>query len=383
MSSSRSIRILIPLLLLLVAHPAAAQRWVSVDVGLTHTCALDSRGRAFCWGSNKQGELGVRTPQECGYGRHGEGEFCFPSGSREPVAVGGGMRFRAISAGTNVSCGLDGRGRAWCWGGGVGAVREGCEGDFVCTFHPRPFAPEMRFRSLRAGEDGVCGITRAGAGHCWRRARDAGEWPMTPVAPGERLVWVDQHSDWLYPEIQIICAATVDGRAFCHGDNRMAQLGAGDTVRRTGAARVASAARFVRVQAWRSSGCGLTATGAAECWGEAESPPYRSGAPSDPSWFACGPSTWCSGPRPVAPGLRFAALAYDYDRFCGVDAAGQVQCWGMDGVPSPMAEGVRFTTLEGGRTHTCGVAHDGAIWCWERTTSARPIEVVRAPDPPR
>jgi hypothetical protein len=355
-----------------------------VDVGLSHTCALDSRGRAFCWGINYHGELGARTPETCAPAHHGGRRSCYASVSREPVAVAGEMRFRAISAGGHVGCGLDAEGRAWCWGGAVGSATEGCASGEVCAFDPRPFAPEMRFRSLRVGEDGVCGITRDGAGHCWRPVRGSTEWAMTPVAPGERLAWVDQYGDWMDRDEQLICAVEVDGRAFCHGENRLAQLGTGDTVPRAGAARVASAARFVRVHPWASSACGLTAAGGVECWGAAERrPSWPGGAPSNPAFFACVMSVWCSGPYTVAPGLRFSALTVVRDRFCGVDTAGQVHCWDWDGVPSHVAEGVRFTTLEGGETHACGLTRDGAIWCWGQDVALDQTQLVRAPAPPR
>lgn len=384
MSSSRSIRILIPLLLLLVPRPAAAQRWVSVDVGLSHTCALDSRGRAFCWGLNYHGELGARTPETCAPAHHGGGQSCYASASREPLAVGGGMRFRAIGAGGRVSCGLDAQGRAWCWGGAVGTATERCASGEVCAFHPQPFAPEMRFRSLRVGEDGVCGITQAGAGHCWRPVRGSTEWAMTSVAPGERLAWVDQYGDWMDRDEQLICAVAADGRAFCQGSNRLAQLGTGDTVPRAGAARVASAARFVRVQPTHSLACGMTAQGAVQCWGAAERrPSWPGGAPSNPAFFACVMSVWCSGPRTVAPGLRFRALTVVRDRFCGVDTAGQVHCWDWDGVPARAAEGVRFATLEGGETHACGLTAEGAVWCWGQDVAQDQNQLVRAPAPPR
>ncbi|HEX6370926.1 MAG TPA: hypothetical protein VF006_18550 [Longimicrobium sp.] len=384
MPAPRSVRILIPLLLLLLSPRAAkAQRWVAVDVGSSHTCALDSRGRAFCWGINHYGELGAHTPETCAPAHHGGERSCYASPSREPVAVAGGTRFRSISAGSNVSCGLDGRGRAWCWGQDVGTARGGCARGEVCAFAPQPFAPEMAFRFLRVAEDAVCGITRQGAGHCWRPVHGRPGRAMTEVAPGERLAWVDHYGDWMARDEHLICAATVDGRALCQGMNDLAQLGAGDTVPRTGAVRVASAARFTRVHPWGWSACGLTAEGAAECWGAAEPrPSWPGGAPSNPAFFACGTSAWCSGPRAAAPGLRFAALTFVDDRFCGL-AAGEVHCWGIEGVPVRAAEGLRFTALEGGETHACGLTRDGAIWCWGQDVDEDLTQPVRVPDPPR
>jgi hypothetical protein len=388
MSASRSIRILIPLLLLVpIPRAAQAQRWVSVDVGTWHTCALDSRGRAFCWGNNHHGELGARTPETCAAAHHGGGSTCYASASREPVAVavGGGTHFRSISVGGNVSCGLDGDGRVWCWGQNVGSQEAGCASRHACSFDPLPFAPETAFRFLRVGEDAVCGITREGAGHCWRPVRGRpGKWAMTEVAPGETLAWLDHYGDWMARDEHVICAVTVEGRALCQGLNIFAQLGAGDTVPRPGAVRVASGARFVRVHPWASSTCGVTADGTVECWGAAEARPYwPGGTPSDSSFFACRMSAWCSGPREVAPGMRLSALTVVGDRFCGLQPTGEVHCWGVGRPPARVAEGVHFTTLEGGETHACGLTGEGAVWCWRNEPGAPGVQLVRAPDPPR
>jgi hypothetical protein len=380
----RALSIVLALLLLSGTRtPTAAQRWTAVDVGTQHACALDGGGRAWCWGINHHGELGAPTPRTCGQSHHGESSPCWASESSQPVPVSGGMPFRALSAGGNVSCALDGDGRAWCWGENVGRTTEGCASGGVCSFHPVPFAPEMTFASIRVGEDGVCGITTEGAGHCWRPAR-GGVWAMTPVAPGERLASVDQYGDWMSRGEQIICAVTTDGRALCQGENDYAQLGAGDTVPRAAAVRVASEARFARVQPWSGSSCGVTAEGGLVCWGVARSrPSWPDGTPPEPYMFGCRYSGWCSGPRTIAPEMRFTALTVVRDRFCGLDAMGQAHCWGMDDVPRPVARGVRFATLEGAETHACGLTREGAIWCWKQNGSSPPDPPVRVPDPPR
>jgi hypothetical protein len=386
MSIPRATPILIALLLLSGLPGAArAQRWTAVDVGTGHSCALDAAGRAWCWGINHDGQLGAPTPRTCGASHHGERSRCWASESARPVPVSGGMPFRALSAGGNVSCALDADGRAWCWGKGVGAAAEGCASGGVCSFRPVPFAPQTAFAALRVGEDAVCGVTTGGAGHCWRPVRGGrGQWAMTAVAPGERLAWVDQYADWMDSDDQIICAVAADGRGLCQGMNDYAQLGAGDTVTYAQAVHVASQARFVRVHPWSGSTCGLTAEGGVACWGVARPrPSWPDGTPPEPYMFACGYSGWCSGPRTLSPEMRFTALAIVRDRFCALDASGRVHCWGRDDVPVRVAEGVRFTTLEGAETHACGLTREGAVWCWKQDSGARPGPPVRAPDPPR
>ncbi len=381
----RILPVLTALLLVLDAPAASAQGWAAVDAGSQHTCALDAGGRTFCWGINHYGELGAATPETCGHAHHPGQNACYPSPSSEPVEVGGGMRFRAISAGGERSCGLDDVGRAWCWGRGIGTAKAGCAGGIVCSVQPVRWMPDLVFRSLRLGEDAVCGITTEGAGHCWRPVRLAdGTWTPAAVAAGERLAWVDHYGDWMSRDEAVICAVAEDGRAFCQGMNEFGQLGAGDTVPREGPVRVASAERFAQVRPWSAWSCGLAADGAAHCWGAAEGrPSWPDGAPSNPAFFACRTSAWCSAPRPVATGLRFTALTFVYDRACGLTPAGEVHCWGIDGAPSRIGEGVRFTAIDGSETHACGLTDTREIWCWGNNIGGNLTRLVRAPDPPR
>jgi len=373
------------LLLTLGVRAGKAQAWASVDVGAGHACALDTGGRAFCWGNNHYGELGARTPETCGHAHHPGQRACYASASTAPVAVGGGMRFRALSAGGTRSCGLDDAGRAWCWGQEVGTATAGCASSLVCSSDPRPFAPELAFRSIRVGEDAVCGITADGAGTCWRPVRGtAGEWARTAVAPGERLAWIDHHGDWMNRAEYVACAVTGDGHVLCQGENDFAQLGAGDTMRHAGAVRVADTAAFAQVRPWALWTCALTRDGRAFCWGAAEARgSWPGGVPSRPGYVACGMSAWCSGPRPVVEGLRFATLTPVRDRFCGLAHDGRVHCWGQDGAAEAVAPGLRFVALEGGETRACALTREGEIWCWEASMGAPAVRPGRAPPPPR
>lgn len=77
----------------------------SISVGGFHTCALDSSGKAWCWGSDAQGQLG----------RGGLGDAV-----DEPVRVGGNLTFRSIHAGLGHTCGVTIVGDAYCWGANFG-----------------------------------------------------------------------------------------------------------------------------------------------------------------------------------------------------------------------------------------------------------------------
>ena len=76
---------------------------VSVTGGDDHTCALTDDGEAYCWGSNRFGQLG-------------DGNAGIEYWTPVPVAVTGGLSFRAIDAGWYHTCGTATNGKAYCWG---------------------------------------------------------------------------------------------------------------------------------------------------------------------------------------------------------------------------------------------------------------------------
>ena len=69
-------------------QPMDSQRFTAVATGVNHSCAINTEGVLYCWGSNDRGQLG--------------------SGFREPLTptpVMGDARFTAVSAGRGFTCG--------------------------------------------------------------------------------------------------------------------------------------------------------------------------------------------------------------------------------------------------------------------------------------
>ena len=77
-------------------------RFTSISVGFRTTCALDAKGRAYCWGYNSDGQVGDSTT----------------TNRSEPRPVIGGLVFREVHAGGDASCGITTDGETMCWGGG-------------------------------------------------------------------------------------------------------------------------------------------------------------------------------------------------------------------------------------------------------------------------
>ncbi len=124
--------------------------FVELSAGESHTCAVDTESRAWCWGVGSAGQLGT-------------GGF---ADSPVPVLVATDVRFRAIAAGSRHTCALDLEGRAWCWGhnafGRLG--REEASGPV-----PLPIAvsTDLRFTDITAGALHTCAIAEDGRAYCW------------------------------------------------------------------------------------------------------------------------------------------------------------------------------------------------------------------------
>jgi alpha-tubulin suppressor-like RCC1 family protein len=82
---------------------------------------------------------------------------------------------------------------------------------------------------------------------------------------------------------------------------------------------MASGLVFVRVISGWYHNCGLTATGAAYCWGFNFTGQLGDGTTTDRHT-----------PTPVAGGLTFASLALGVNHTCGVTTAGDLYCWGSN-----------------------------------------------------
>lgn len=224
-----------------------------------------------------------------------------------------------------------------------------------------------------------------------------------------------------------MCMLATDGRTLCWGSNERGQLGAPTTQRcmdgnldcSTAPVVAAGGATYKQIVASDLVTCGLTATGAASCWGMdlggqlgdglhasstspvtvADNHVFTVLAASDSTGLACGltadTSIWCwgtgfsfgtKGPAPSATPTRWDAisgtiawtkLALGQGHACGLDATGTAWCVGSasygllgDGIgvasalPVRVAGGHVFRDIAASIQHTCALAQDGQAWCW-------------------
>lgn len=353
-----------------LAAPLRAQpaRWTQVSVGDDHACALDARGRAYCWGNNHSAQLGARTPERCGIVGESGHRSCYPTASDSlPLLAAGGTPLVHVSAGRYVTCGVDAEGRALCWGQPLGppaAYADRCL-DGPCSFAPVPLE-SRRFAML----DMVarCAVERGGTALCWGGDfRDADE---------HRAPWSGIAMARVAGELEgpTYCAVAADGRVFCEGGPERGLLGNGTTDSASRGTAVDHPGAFAQVAVLYQWACALDAEGAAYCWGAAGS----GDAPNDGAGFErCnrwGRVSWCNTrPAPVSGGLRFRSVTAmprgsmpTVHEMVGLTAEGQAYAWDGFREPRPWHPEQRWESVSAGDWGQCGVTTDGALFCWGR-----------------
>jgi alpha-tubulin suppressor-like RCC1 family protein len=143
-------------------------RFRQLSAGTRHTCGVTSDGRAYCWGADAVGAGPDLLEAD------------------HPVAVTGGIRFRSVHSGSVSSCGLDDSGAAFCWGANAsGEVGTTPVGGTQVFDHPVAVSGGLTFRALEAGSSTYCGITDDERIACWGRGEfgELGAGNANSVAP--------------------------------------------------------------------------------------------------------------------------------------------------------------------------------------------------------
>jgi Alpha-tubulin suppressor and related RCC1 domain-containing proteins len=366
-----------------VLDDVGASQWSTVSVGTDHTCGLRVSGAAFCWGSNRDYQLGVA---------HGD-SVCGTAGATydcalAPQAVAPELKFVSISAGARHTCGITTNREAYCWGANdVGQV-----GDFAQT-SPTPvkIAGSLGWTEISAGFSHTCAVRTDGALYCWG-SNDRGQLgigsqsgsssmvrvplsvPVASVSAGQQrtcarstlgavycwgATWMSRSNgleisraqltpqavpnspamSWLSVGTFTTCGADVSGRAYCWEGNPRGQMGNGTQNGSTVPAPVASDLQFVQVSAGIVQSCGVVASGAGYCWGDDTF--GQLGVSPSALIERCGAQNLpCATiPTPVFGAQQFKEISTGFgSHVCGVTVKGNLYCWGL-GVSGQRGDG--------------------------------------------
>lgn len=343
------------------ACPAPPPRGLAktVAVGKQHACALLETGGVRCWG---------------GTGLVGDGTRALRATAVDVRGLSRGVLM--IGAGAEHTCALMEGGTVRCWGGN--SQFQLAIGNTASALEPISIGKlGSNVVGLAVGDEHSCSLHTGGSVTCWGNNDDLqlgvdpenmppGKTP-TPVVvaglPGDvtSIAAGGKHT----------CVATVEGQAWCWGDNTYGALGDGQAapLLRSLPVQVQGLSGPVRsLTAGTSHTCARVGDGDIECWGLNASgelgddtalnrvvPVRPAGLPSDMRQVRAGGGSTC-------------ALSLD----------GRARCWGVNNVgqlgdgtllhrPAPVSVsdlGGEVVDVDTGTSNTCAVLRDGRVQCW-------------------
>ncbi|MEM7130102.1 MAG: RCC1 repeat-containing protein [Chloroflexota bacterium] len=327
----------------------------NISAGVEHTCAVTDEQTVMCWGANGYGQLG-NSEQSARY---------------TPVNVEGlDQGVASISAGSDHICSLTDSNAIQCWG----RNDYGQLGDGTTSNRSTPVdvvdAPDNITAVSTGGSFGngrTCLVTDASTVLCWGNEYDG----LTEISG----LIDDIHTievGWNHT-----CVLNLSGTVNCWGSNYAGQLGDGTNLSGTTPTTVKDLPVGIRsISAGGEHTCALSAEGSVLCWGSNE---YGQ--------LGNGQKTNSNVPVDVEGlGSGIIAVAAGSEHTCAVTEAGTVKCWGHnhdgalgDGTNVDSAIPVDVQGLASAVTaiavdrswissFTCTLTAEGRVLCWGSNT---------------
>ncbi len=258
-------------------------QFASIAAGAT-TCAIATSGLAWCWGDDREKQLGVQAPLnqplDCG-------GFC-SFRPRTVASMFGARTFLEVDVGIHHTCGAS-ETQTFCWGSGV-VVPVTLQNVYLLgnsTIFSSDTAVVLSSGALRlisVGGEHACGLVLGVSAKCWGR-NDRGQ--LGIGSTGAQAIPATVAGPIVFAAItaggEHTCGLDGTGTPYCWGDNSSGQLGATTTgtcttVNQSGIpitvpcstvpVRAVGSLRFALLSAGLSHTCGVAVDGAAYCWGE-------------------------------------------------------------------------------------------------------------------
>ncbi len=375
---------------------------VAIAAGDTHTCALGVTGEIECWGDNISGQLGTgdhnmlsspgtKVPGytigveitagsqytcaldgkgigEC-WGRNAEGELGngTTNGSSFPISitgVAGTIDARFLASGPEFNCAGRGSGVLSCWGANSSSLGNGKSGTIPAR-NPVDVAVSPLFSASLADEH-ACGLAPDGRVACWgdNAFGDVGD---NSTTERDSPVFVMNGASALAAGSVHTCALHSNGTVSCWGSGVVGQLGNGIFADSHIPVPVSSLDHVVSIASGDFGTCAVRDDGTVSCWGNGSVGQLGNGATG----------IFSNIPVPVTGLSNAIAVAAGSNYFCALLANGGVSCWGSNGsgqlgnsntqqrsVPDAVSGLQDAVAIDAGDNHTCAVRAEGSAVCW-------------------
>ena len=260
----------------------------AISAGSRHTCAIRESGAIECWGNNEFGQadaprgsftaVSTGAYHACGLSETGEIECWGAKGSTDDFQTEFDQLqlvdpppgpFTAVSAEALYACGVRENGEIECWGDNLAGQTNVSQLRFGAD----------RFVAVSTGTYHACGLSETGAIECWGNtgiqagAGPSGSvYPFVAVSAGSFRTCAVRATQHFAPD----GGPPTEGELVCWGEGEPLDPIYPDSPGSPAPLRITvipfvlppPAGSFTAVSISGSFGCGLTSTGAIECWGD-------------------------------------------------------------------------------------------------------------------
>lgn len=332
--------------------PDQDDRFVIVQLGRTHSCAMSISGAVFCWGAGLNGQLGRSDALD----------------SELPVSVDIDVPFATLASGGSTNCGVLQTAALFCWGwnhdGQIG------NGSTVDQGVPIVVANNMVFSSVTVGDVHTCALNRIGEPFCWGNG-SAGQLGTGDLADRHTPVPMASNGTrfrQIAAGFRHTCGVALDGTGYCWGAGLDGELGSGRFDNERTPHAVTGTLRFLQIEAGEGYSCGLTTENTVYCWGL--------GFFVQPDGTAA--EERVASPRPLPTPLTFTHISVARGFGCGVTPSRRAYCWGLNDAsgrlgtgdiqnatgPRRIASDRRFVDIAAAAHHACAIDESGTVLCW-------------------
>jgi alpha-tubulin suppressor-like RCC1 family protein len=182
--------------------------WSSFGLGFAHQCVIDTAGRLWCGGRDREEQLGD-GPQD----PDADPATLFSEDLRR---VGAYSDWNQVGAAGSETCGIRSPGTLWCWGDAWGPV-------------PVQVGEDADWLELASGVTNHCARKRDGSLWCWGD-NESGQLGFAQLGTFHEPLPLAVQADWaiIDPGFTFTCGRTHAGDILCWGSNFHGELGAGD-----------------------------------------------------------------------------------------------------------------------------------------------------------